>query len=113
MEKEYRSKKDLERLFWSADIYVGMGFTMIWNRSTKAAKGQGVSLEGCEETRRIAQSNTKKGFERLGAPTFMSAWVLPLDDMEPIHEGGEWKRSIARRVRRDKENRSKKHEEGL
>ena len=36
-----------------------------------------------------------------------------LDDMEPIHEGGEWKRSIARRVRRDKKNRSKKHEEGL
>ncbi|HNT96479.1 MAG TPA: hypothetical protein PKM99_10225, partial [Thermotogota bacterium] len=40
--------------------------------------------------------------------TLLSAWVLPLDDMEPIHEGGEWKRSIARRVRRDKKNRSKK-----
>jgi len=50
------------RRTWSADIYVGMGFT---------------------------------------------------DDMEPIHAGGEWKRSIARRVRRGKKNRSKKHEEGL
>ncbi len=43
MNKEYRSKKSLERRFWSADIYVGIGLLM--THSTKGASGQGVSLK--------------------------------------------------------------------
>ncbi|NLZ13195.1 MAG: hypothetical protein GXY29_03275 [Thermotogaceae bacterium] len=43
MDKGYRSKKSLERRFWSADIYVGMGLLM--TLSTKGTSGQGVSLK--------------------------------------------------------------------
>jgi len=43
------------------------------------------------------KKSSKKGFEHFGAPTFMSAWVLLLDDKESIHEGCERTRSIARR----------------
>ena len=52
MDKEYRAKKDSKRLeapffgapfFWSADIYVGMGF--LKTLSAKGANGQGVSRE--------------------------------------------------------------------
>ena len=55
-----------------------------------------------------SMKSSKKGIERfgaplivvLGAPTFMSAWVLLFDDKEPIHERYEWKRGIARRKAR-------------
>jgi len=57
-----------------------------------------------------SMKSSKKGIERfgaplivvLGAPTFMSAWVLLFDDKEPIHERYEWKRGIARRKARRK-----------
>ena len=78
MNKEYRSKKSLERRFWSADIYVGIGLLM--TLSTKGTSGQGVSLT-----------------EELGAP-FLERRHLCRHRFanDSFHEGGEWTRSIAR-----------------
>jgi len=90
MEKGYRSKKGSKRRFLERRHLCrhGFCFSMIKDPSTKAANGKGVSLEEKHEA------------PFLGAPTFMSAWVLLLDDKGSIREGCEWKRSIARRKAR-------------
>ena len=63
---------------------------MIKNLSTNGTNGKGVSLE-----EKLEEGHRAPLIVVLGAPTFMSAWVLLLDDKEPIHEGHEWTRRIA------------------
>ena len=89
MNKEYRAKKGLERLlwnavFWSADIYVGMGFVTRCKRLYPLG------------TRRKTRCtffgvlwSAFFGTPFFGAPTFMSAWVLLLDVKDSIHWGHE------------------------